>query len=213
MVEALTAQVAALQASNSDAAAGIEALAADAQARLADAEEQATALTAQAEETARKARTSAAVGRIMAALESGAPFASVLPDLEGTEVPPVLLTVAETGLPSRAALQAAFAPAARQALEDSLQANMGSTWSDRMASFLQSTTGARSLTPREGGHPDAVLSRAEAAVRAGDVSQALTELEALPSAGLAAMSDWIALARQRLEAMTAADALSAAVEG
>lgn len=213
MVEALTAQVAALEASNSDAAAGIEALAAEAQARLAEAEEQAAALTTQAEETARKARTSAAVGRIMAALDSGAPFASVLPDLEGTEVPPALLAVAETGLPSRAALEAAFAPAARQALEDSLQANMGSTWSDRMASFLQSTTGARSLTPREGGHPDAVLSRAEAAVRAGDVSQALTELEGLPPEGLAAMSDWIAQARQRLEATSAAATLSAAVEG
>ena len=212
-VAALAAQVAALEASNSDAAAGIEALAAEAQARLAEAEAQAAALTTQAEETARKARTSAAVGRIMAALDSGTPFASVLPDLDGAEVPAALTAVAETGLPSRAALEAAFAPAARQALEESLQANMGSTWSDRMGSFLQSTTGARSLTPREGGHPDAVLSRAEAAVRAGDVSQALTELEGLPPEGLAAMSDWIALARQRLDAMTAAATLAAAVEG
>ena len=212
-IAALQAEIDAVKAANAEAGAGIEALAAEAQARLAEAEAQAAALKSEAEETARRARQFAAVGRVQAALESGAPFASALADLDGIAIPDALLAVADTGLPALASLEEAFAPAARSALEASLQANMGETWSERVSNFLQSTTGARSLTPREGTDPDAVLSRAEAALREANLPQALTELEGLPPEGLAAMADWIALAQQRIDTLSAAAALSAAVEG
>jgi hypothetical protein len=212
-IAALQAEIDAVKAANAEAGAGIEALAAEAQARLAEAEAQAAALKSEAEETARRARQFAAVGRVQAALESGAPFASALADLDGIAIPDALLAVADTGLPALASLEEAFAPAARNALEASLQANMGETWSERVSNFLQSTTGARSLTPREGTDPDAVLSRAEAALREANLPQALTALEGLPPEGLAAMADWIALAQQRIDTLSAAAALSAAVEG
>lgn len=213
LVESLRAEVAEMQAIGEDANAEIEALAAQTEARLAEAEAQAAALRAEAEQTARRAVNAAALGRVQAALESGVPFAGALADIPDVEIPAALSGFAETGVPSRAALQDAFPPAARAALEASLRANMGEGWSDRVTSFLQATTGARSLVPREGSDPDAVLSRAEAAVRSGDLAQALVELENLPAEGQAEMADWIVMAQQRLDAIAAASTLSAAVEG
>lgn len=213
LVDSLRTEVAEMQATGADANAGIEALAAQTEARLAEAEAQAAALRVEAEQTARRAVTAAALGRVQAALESGAPFAGALADLPDVEIPETLAGFAQTGIPSRPALQESFPPAARAALEASLRADLGEGWSDRVASFLQATTGARSLVPREGSDPDAVLSRAEAAVRSGDIAQALTELESLPPEGQAEMAEWQAMAQQRLDAIAAASALSAAVEG
>lgn len=212
-VAALRAEVEGLKGSGSVVSAEIAAAAEDAQARLAEAEAQATQLKAEAEETARKAMSRAAVSRLQAALESGAPFETALADLPGLEVPAVLTDAASGGIPSRTALEDAFPDAARAALEASLQADMGDTLTDRLFSFAQSTTGARSLTPREGTDPDAVLSRAEAAIKAGDLPAALTELQGLPPEGQAAMADFTALAQQRLDAAAAVATLSAAIEG
>ncbi|PJF09950.1 hypothetical protein CUR21_08745 [Pseudorhodobacter sp. MZDSW-24AT] len=155
----------------------------------------------------------AALGRVQAAVDSGQPFAGALTDLAELEVPETLSSVAEAGVPSRAALEDAFPAAARAALDASLRATMGEGWSDRFSTFLQSTTGARSLVPREGDDPDAVLSRAEAALRAGDLELALTELTSLPPEGQAEMAAWTAMAQTRLDALAAVSSLSAAVEG
>ena len=212
-IDGLRQEMDQLKTANAQASAEVEALAAEAQARLMEAEAQAARLKEEAEETAGRARTAAAIGRVLAALESGAPFAAALPEIEGAEVPEILTALAESGVPSRAALELAFVPAARTALESARQADMGDGWSERMTAFLQSTTGARSLEPREGADPDAVLSRAEDALRAGDLSRAMAELQGLPPEGLAAMSDWVALAQQRLDAIAATAALSAAIEG
>ncbi|MGB3556503.1 MAG: hypothetical protein WBA25_17880, partial [Jannaschia sp.] len=59
------------------------------------------------------------------------------------------------------------------------------------------------LEPRDGDDADAVLSRAEAAIRAGDVATALTEVEALPDDARAELSDWIARAETRRAAQAA----------
>ena len=212
-VEALRAEVEGLRGSGTAMSAEIAAAAADAQARLAEAEAQATQLKAEAEETARKSMARAAVSRLQAALESGAPFETALADLPAQEVPAVLTEAASVGIVSRAALEEAFPDAARSALEASLQADMGESLAERSWSFLQSTTGARSLAPREGTDPDAVLSRAEAAVKAGDLPVALTELQGLPPEGQAAMADFIAKVRKRQDAADAVAALAAAIEG
>ena len=77
-----------------------------------------------------------------------------------------------------------------------------------VGSFFQRQLGARSVTPREGDDPDAVLSRIEAAVKAGDLSTALTEAEALPPEAQDAMGDWLSQATTRNDAVTAAKALA-----
>lgn len=198
----LQAEVASLRAAGGTMPANVEALVADAETRLKEAEAQAATLKAEAEAIAKAAAARAALGRIQAALESGGPFAAALPDL-GVDVPQVLTDAAETGVPSLAALQTAFPDAARAALEAALRANMGESWAERVGSFLRSQTGVRSLTPREGGDPDAILSRAEAALATGDLNTALTELNALPPEAAAQMQAWRALAAQRQAALMA----------
>ena len=107
------------------------------------------------------------------------------------------------------ALRAAFPPAARDALAASLRETAsGSLW-DRTLAFLQTQSGARSLAPREGTDPDAILSRAEAALAAGDLEAAITEIGALPADGQARMTEWVALANRRIAATAAAAALAA----
>jgi hypothetical protein len=80
---------------------------------------------------------------------------------------------------------------------------------DRIATFLRNQTGARSLTPRDGMTTDAILSRAEAAVRRADLDAALTELDDLPPAPAAAMADWRAQLETRQAALAALADLAA----
>lgn len=170
-------------------------------------------LRAEAEETARHATARAAVGRIEAALSAGGALAPALADLDaaGVTVPPALAEQAQ-GVPTLDALREAFPPAARDALAVSLKETAaGSGW-DRVFAFLRTQSGARSLTPREGTDPDAVLSRAEAALGAGDLSATIAEIGALPAGGQARMAEWVALAQRRIAATEAAAALAAEVK-
>ena len=196
---------------NSGAAPSAAALAAQkaaADAVLKQAEETAAQIKADAEATAKAAEARAALGRVQAALDSGSAYASALPALG--DVPAVLAENAETGLPTLAALQDAFPAASRAALEAALRANMGENWSDRVQNFLRTQTGARSLTPREGNDPDAILSRAEAALAAGDIAAAQTEVASLPPEAQAALADWQAMAQKRQAAVAAVAGLTAA---
>lgn len=179
------------------------------QAQL-DAQVQATAdklaaIEAQAAQTASEAIAQAALRQVAAALDSGAPYARAAADL--SDLPPILADHAATGLPSLIALRASFPEAARLALEASLEADMGATWSARVTNFLRAQTGARALTPQEGSDPDAVLSRAEAALAKGDVAAALAELAGLPEAGKTAMAPWQDQAQLRLDAEAALKSL------
>ena len=75
---------------------------------------------------------------------------------------------------------------------------------DRFAAFLRRQTNARSLAPREGDDADAILSRAEAALSAGDLPTALSELDALPDSARTTMEGWISDAADRAAAVSAA---------
>lgn len=201
-LSALTADIAALRNEIDTQKAAAETAAAQAETARLEVE-------AEAETTLLQA----ALVKVEAAMDSGAPFAEPLALLSeaGLAVPAVLTDSAEAGVPSIAALTESFAAPAREALSESLRGDMGSTWSERFGSFLRSQTGARSLTPREGNDPDAVLSRANAAVAAGDLPAALTEISALPEAAQAAMAAWVDQAKLRLSAQTATAELAAAL--
>ncbi|MFC3182255.1 COG4223 family protein [Cypionkella sinensis] len=213
-IAALEQRLAAVEATppagGAPSAAALAAQKAAADEVLKQAEATAAQIKADAEATAKAAEARAALGRVQAALDSGAAYASALPALG--EVPAVLAENAETGLPTIAALQDAFPAASRAALEAALRANMGENWSDRVSNFLRTQTGARSLTPREGSDPDAILSRAEAALTAGDVAAALKEIAALPPEAQAALADWQAMAQKRQEAVAAVAALATAMQ-
>ena len=210
-LESMKAEIEALKGQGESAAATIAAAAAEAEARLAEAEAKAAALKAEAEATAKKALRLAALGRVSASIESGGPYEDALGGLDGVSVPDTLSAMAATGVPTVKALSEAFPEAARNALEVSRRATMGDGLTDRLSSFLETATGARSLSPREGNDPDAILSRAEAAVGVGDLEMALAEIGALPSEGQEAMSQWTALAQSRLEVLAAFETLSASI--
>ena len=145
---------------------------------------------------------------IQAALDTGEPFATALGGLTGAEVPEALSTVADTGVASLSQLQTTYDDAARAALSASLRDLADGDASARISSFLKAQLGLRSLTPREGDDPDAVLSRAQATLDSGDVAAALRELDALPTAGQAEMADWRATAQARVDAVAAAGDLA-----
>jgi hypothetical protein len=199
-VEALRGQVGALKAGlDATAVRGIvaEALA----AWEADAAEKLRAETTQAEAAAARA---AALAQLTQAAGTGAPYAQALPAL-GADLPAIVTKYAETGLPP---LSTGFADAARRALDAALRAAPGAGMGERFLSFLRIQTGARSLTPQDGDDPDAILSRAEAAVGQGDAQKALDEVAALPPEAQAELAEWRALAQDHLDFAAALQALS-----
>jgi hypothetical protein len=206
-VAALRADVEALKASG----AGVISpeLQASLDAKVKETEAKLAAIETSAKAQADAAMTRAAIGQLAAALDRGAPYAAAVADLAAAKLPAVLTDHAATGLPTLQSLQSEFPEAARTAIDATLRSNMGTSWSDRMKNFLRSQTGARALSPREGNDPDAILSRAEAALAKGDLPATLTEIAALPPEGQAALHAWQARAQLRLDAITAVQALSA----
>jgi len=204
---ALAAQLAELErriaALPTDAAGSAEIDAALARLTAAEAEAQARAAEAAvlAEATAR----ARALEVLAAAVASGAGFESELaavadPKLQAALAPHV------AGVASQAQLQADFPQAARTVLQLARAADTEAGWGTRLLDFLGAQTGARSLTPREGTDPDAILSRAEFALTEGRLPDALRELEALDPAIRASLEPWITAAAARV-------AVDAAVTG
>ncbi|MBN9886154.1 COG4223 family protein [Salipiger abyssi] len=164
-----------------------------------------------AEDQAALSQARAALSTVMSALTDGAPYADALAEIEanGTAIPEALSAPAADGVPTLAALTEAYPPAAREALSAARRSEaQEESGTGRFATFLADQLGARSVTAREGDSPDAVLSRAEAALRGGDLGQTLSELEALPDQAKAPLSDWIAAATARRDAVAAAEAVA-----
>lgn len=180
-------------------------------ARLADTvasvSNEAEAEVSAAMDRAAEVEARAALMRIDAALASGAPFDGVMNQFDGIEVPAGLSDAAASGVPTMAELQRDFPTAARAALDVALEEEADGAVGDRLNAFLRAQLGVRSLAPREGDDPDAVLSRAEAALREGDLRGTIAELDALPEGARGAMSDWIGSATMRADAVEAARAL------
>lgn len=160
--------------------------------------------TAEADAARTAALKTTALTTLHEAVVSGAPYVGALQALELADPPEALAKHAATGLPTIAALADSFPEAARAALAAAPATGAG-FWG-----FVQTQVGARSLTPQEGTTPDAILSRAEAAVKAGDLARALEELAALPPESQAALADWTASARDRMAAEQALSTLPSA---
>lgn len=177
-----------------------------AEAARADAER----LQAEASAIVRRADLSGALAALAVALENGQPLEPALGKLTALEVAlPLALTDQAQGVPTMTALRDAFPQAAREALAQSLPETAGESIWDRTTAFLRSQSGVRSLTPRAGNDPDAILSRAEAQLGAGDLAAALDEVANLPEAGRARMAEWAALAERRRVAVAALNQLQA----
>ena len=192
---------AAAQAAMAEAEAAATAAKAEADAAIAAAQAEAAAALTRAEATA-------ALGLLQAAIANGTPYAEPLAQIAAVTTPAEVLTrLAETGIPTQEALQQAFPALARAALPIALQETAGEGMSDRLGAFVMGQIGGRSVAPREGDDPDAVLSRVEAAVRTGDLATVLSEIAALPEGARAVLAPWVA----DVEARAAAEAGLAAL--
>ena len=169
---------------------------------------------AQADQVERDTAARAALTRIEAALERGEAYGPALDRLSeaGVDVPEALGAGAQ-GVTPLARLQDDFPAAARAALTAAvadLAPEQGIA--ARAETFLRGQLGVRSLSPREGDAPDAVLSRAEAALRGGDLPAALDTLQALPPASRSAMEDWESAAQAHVAARNAFAELDARLD-
>lgn len=181
----------------------------DLKASVAAQRAEASAMEENAKQTAQEALARAALTRVLSALDGGQPYRAALVDLAtatGQSAPAALEAYADTGAPSLASLQNSFPEAARRAL-GAARAETESG-GNRFVSFFQTQLGARSVTAKEGTDPDAILSRSEAALRSGNLTDALAEIETLPDVAKSELSDWLAEATARQSALAAGDALT-----
>lgn len=193
----------------------IEKLAADATARIEGVAKQAATSEESATATAKVTDMRVAVSQLQLAMDNGGAFEAAVVKLAGVgvEVPAVLASAAKSGVPTLADLQEGFPAAARAGLGASVQAASGDGTISKIGSFFRSQVGARSLAPREGDDPDAVLSRAEAALGTGDIAGTIALIAALPEAGQTAMADFVSGANTRNEAVDALRVLADSLNG
>ena len=179
-------------------------------AELESAREQAAEIENNAEAAARAATGRASLARIQSGMETGAPLGEALDDLAAAlqaDVP-AALTAVRDGTPTLAALQSDFPALARAALATARAEGVSGEAEGGFASFLRNQFDVRSVAPKDGDGTDAILSRAEATLRQGRLTDALAEVGALPEVARAELSDWIALAEARADALAAAATLS-----
>ena len=173
---------------------------------------------AQADSTA--PRQAAARDLLRIALRTGAPFVSALETLD-PPLPRDVAAAAGQGIPTAESLQRAFAPLARAALvRTRAQTAQAAPATDstqsvraRISALVKERLRVRSLTPREGSDPDAVLSRAQAAANANDFAAAVGALDTLPQTAQDIFADWRKGARLRAQATRAISAYLAQPRG
>lgn len=167
-----------------------------------------------ANEVTQRAKDTVARGilaQIRAAIDAGGPFDTAIHEFDeqvGDAIPNQLRSQAQEGVQTYQELRDSFAETARSALNaarDELNESEGFTG---IGNYLRKQFQARSVTPKTGDDADAVLSRAEQALRENDLNGALNELDALPDAARDQMQPWIGQARERQDALEQLDILS-----
>jgi hypothetical protein len=180
-----------------------------AQSQITAAQAEAQKLQQAAADSTRRAEAVAAVAALQSALDRG-----VTPDEARSTLEAAGLSAPEAlarEVPSLDSLQTGFGNAARSALRASLREDSANGGGNVITNFLRAQTGARSVEPREGNDPDAILSRADAEVEAGRIAAALDEIAALPEPAKAApdMAEWLVGATAYRDAQSALNDLSA----
>lgn len=187
--------------------ADAEAKVAEAEANIAEAETKAAEADAAATQAAAKAKAAAQLVELKSAVEGGAPYSDLISGLD--DVPAELVAHADSGVPALSVLQQQFPNAARAAVGAAQTIPEDASTGEKLTAFLRRQTNARSLAPKDGDGPDAVLSRAEALLASGDLDAALSEMAELPEDAQNAMSAWLADAKTRQSALLSINALSA----
>lgn len=164
-----------------------------------------------AAQVARSATLRLALAKLQAAIETGSPYQAVMPEFTealGTDVPAAISQNAGDGVPTQAALVADFDVAADSALAVARAEGVDGEERTAFGAFLRSQFDVRSVTPQEGTSVDAILSRAQAALNAARLADALAEVRTLPEVARAEMVNWISGAEARAAVVAAVEELS-----
>jgi hypothetical protein len=212
-VDGLRAELQALAAQTGALGQRIDEVEAASRRREEAAAAEAAAAAAVADAARQSAALRAALDALGRKLDQGGTFAAELSEvatLTGAEVPAELSAAAADGVPTLAALQAAFPEAAHAAIRASALAASGDGPLGRAASFLGARLATRSLEEREGTDTDAILSRVGARLNENRLDAALAEADTLPPEARAALEGWIGMAKSRAAALAAFGTLSPA---
>ncbi|MCX8999253.1 mitofilin family membrane protein [Rhizobiaceae bacterium BDR2-2] len=148
------------------------------------------------------ARAIAASG-LKAAIDRGGSFVSELETFAGVApgegAVAGLAPYAETGVPTRAALIAAFPDAANAVLSALEQPDPDQGIAGRLWAGALSLVKVRPVGQVEGDTPEAFLARSEDALKNGDLDTALSEWNRIPEAGRAAAGDFGGALAARIE--------------
>ncbi|MCJ7875048.1 hypothetical protein [Phaeobacter sp. J2-8] len=199
-----------LRASMEDQRQAIEDTIAAEKAKIEKIAEDATQMEERALEESRLAAARSAMTRILSALDTGDAYGAALAELaESVDMPmEALEAAAAEGVVTQSALREQFPDVARAALR-AARNNTPAEESGGIGGVLEKMFEVRSVAPREGDGADAILSRAEAAVRDGDLARALDEIAALPDVAKAELSGWVSDAETRLAALGEAHEIAA----
>ncbi len=204
-LDGLKAEIEALAAQNGALSQKIDEVSIDATLQIEEAETKAVEAEAAAETSRMNSVVKANMAAISTALAAGLPFEDALLVLaENGVVVADDLTAAASGIASMSQLRADFPDAAHAMIRASIAAESGGGFGSSVGTFFRSQVASRSLTPQEGNSADAILSRAEAALKLDDLAAALQELGSLSAETTPdQMAVWIGKADQRLAAIQA----------
>ncbi|MAT88893.1 MAG: hypothetical protein CL532_10185 [Aestuariivita sp.] len=176
---------------------------------------EATAKKMQALEISQTTMARIALAEVQTALEQGMPFVTELNEfakLTGKKLPRKLNELANDGAVTIAELSAQFPSFARKALMAQRGGSSENGLSSGLVNFLKSQFQARSVAPKDGNDTDSILSRAEDALRQGNLLNTLEELSKLATPAKEEMAEWSNQAMARLAAMDAVKLLLASIE-
>jgi len=163
------------------------------------------------------ARASAVIGvaaRLAGSIDAGGPFTAELnllaPLVQGdgklSEIVAALQPQAESGVASRAALEAEFPAVAKAALAEDLADD---SFGERLFGKLRGLVSLRRVGDVPGDTTEAKLARAEQALHAGDIAKAVELVKSLPAETAKATAAWLAKAEAQLAAKRSLDQLAA----
>ena len=128
------------------------------------------------------------------AILAGLPFQKALKEYEqagGDNAPAIIKSLAKTGVATQFDLVQTFPQYARRLLKsDQINEPVKEEGGLDITKFLKKFVKTRSTSPQLGNSSDAILSRAEYAVKNGDIKKALEELDQLPSHLQNEIRDW-----------------------
>jgi len=208
-IDGLRARLADLDARLGEQAARIDAVTAEIRSEAQTAVQSAAAAQANSEQQA-------ALIALEAALTDGLPYRGTLDWIASTQrqtVPPALVAQADSGVTSLASLRDLFPALAHEAIRTDIRQSSDESALGQFGAFLQSQVASRSLTPQQGTSTDAILSRAEAALRQDDLGQALRHMRTVSVPAAEIYADWVALAQARQSAMDGFEVLKSALSG